>query len=102
VTTYYYTANGQTAGYEPHVEAGKTAAEIKDWAWEHDVRVYECVPDDPQQMFGRGGCRTLYFVRGMGAKGNVRYIPVSRNSYYFNKHPFYSKSSERNLLIPDA
>jgi hypothetical protein len=99
---YLYAANGQTAGYEPHVVAHQTAAQAKDWAWDKKLRVYEIVPEDPQQMFGTQGNRTYYFVRGRGAKGKVRYFSVSRNSYYFNKHPFFSKRSERHLLIPDA
>ena len=98
---YLYTANGQTAGYVPYVKAHKTSTELKEWAWEHDLRVYECVPDDPQQMFGKDGNRTLYFVRGR-VNGKARYIGVGRECYYFNKHPYYAKPAERHLLIPDA
>jgi hypothetical protein len=98
---YLYTANGQTPGYEPHVTVGKTSTEIMKWAWKNDLRVYECVPDDPQQMFGRTGNQTLYRVRGR-VKGEARYIVVGRDSYYFNKHPFYAKPADRHLLIPDA
>jgi hypothetical protein len=61
---YLYTANGQTPGYEPHVTVGKTSTEIMKWAWKNDLRVYECVPDDPQKMFGRTGNQTLYRMRG--------------------------------------
>jgi hypothetical protein len=37
-------------------------------------------------------------------KGEERgaYIAVGRDSYYFNKHPFYAKPADRHLLIPDA
>jgi hypothetical protein len=58
--------------------------------------VYEAVPDDPQQMYGRGGNRTLYYVRHNGV-----FRSVKRERYYENKHPYYQRGEAlKNLLEP--
>ena len=94
MTTYYYTANGWTDGYDPYVKVEATSTEILRWARKHNLKTYQAVPSDPEQMLRRDGNNMLYRVRHY----NV-YKQVGREEYYKNKHPFYQRGKDRENLI---